>query len=65
MHRSVYRRFDLKAVQVYDRLSRYRPATLSTHNDFKAFFGPSAPFPANSEHSATAVAGEPPPLPAA
>src|SRR5260370_12008281 len=36
MHRSVYRRFDLKAVQIYDKMTRYRPETLSTHDDFKA-----------------------------
>jgi hypothetical protein len=63
MHRSVYRRFDLKAVQIYDTMSRYRPETLSTHGDFKSSYGPAAPFPAESERAATAVAGEPPPLP--
>lgn len=65
MHRSVYRRFDLEAAQVYDKMSRYRPETLSTHDDLKSFYGPAAPFPAKSEQTATATAGEPPPLPAA
>ena len=65
MHRSVYKRFDLEVVQVHDRLSRYRPETLATHDDFKASYTPAAPFPAASEHSAKALAGEPPPLPSA
>jgi hypothetical protein len=63
MHRSVYRRFDLAAVHVYDKMSRYRPETLSTHDDLKSFYAPAAPFPATSEQIATATAGEPPPLP--
>jgi uncharacterized protein (DUF2235 family) len=65
IHRSVYRRFDLKDVQIYDKMIRYRPETLSTHDDFKGSYGAAAPFPATSEQSATAVAGEPPPLPPA
>lgn len=63
MHRSVYRRFDLRAVQVYDRRCPYRPETLQDHDDFKRFCQPGAQFPAISMDVATAVAGEPPAWP--
>jgi T6SS, Phospholipase effector Tle1-like, catalytic domain len=43
VHRSVYRRFDLKAVQVYDVMIPYRPATLRTHKDFEAYYKQGAP----------------------
>ncbi len=61
MHRSVYERFDLDAVQVYDELVPYRPTTLATHNDFAAYYKAGAPFPAQSLKSATALADEPRP----
>lgn len=64
MHRSVYHRFDERAVQVYDELTRYRPKTLMDHIDFKNFYPPGAPFPATSLASATKDAGDPPKLPA-
>jgi hypothetical protein len=59
MHRSVYERFDLRTVQVYDELTPYRPTTLTKHNDFAAFYEPGAQFPAQSLQSATALAEEP------
>jgi hypothetical protein len=62
IHRTVYERFDLDAVQIYDERSRYWPTTLSTHNDFVAFYKPGAPFPAQSFKSQTAMADEPPPV---
>ena len=64
MHRSVYHRYDERAVQVYDEFTRYRPKTLMDHIDFKDFYSPGAPFPATSYASATKVAGDPPKLPA-
>jgi uncharacterized protein (DUF2235 family) len=63
MHRSVYRRFDLPAVQVYDRRCPYRPETLQDHDDFKRFCQPGAEFPAKSTDGATVVAGDPPAWP--
>jgi hypothetical protein len=59
MHQTVYERFDLTAVQVYDELVRYRPVTLAKHHDFARFYVPGAEFPAKSLESATAVAEEP------
>jgi uncharacterized protein (DUF2235 family) len=59
MHRSVYERFDLEAVPIYDEFSPYRPTVLAKHNDFSAYYQPSAPFPAKSLLSATALADEP------
>jgi hypothetical protein len=59
MHRSVYQRFDLRAVQVYDELIPYRPTTLANHNDFAACYKLGAPFPAQSLQSATSLAEEP------
>jgi Uncharacterized alpha/beta hydrolase domain (DUF2235) len=61
MHRTVYERFDLPAVQVYDELIPYRPVTLAKHDDFARFYIPGAEFPAKSLESATAVAEEPGP----
>jgi hypothetical protein len=60
MHRSVYRRFDERAVQVYDSMTRYRPKTLAIHVDFESYYGPGAAFPATSLATATTVAGKPP-----
>jgi hypothetical protein len=60
VHQSVYRRFDLKAVQVYDVMIPYRPATLGTHKDFEAYYKQGAPFPADSLETGTEMAGEPP-----
>ena len=60
MHRSVYRRFDERAVQVYDSMTRYRPETLAIHVDFESYYEPGAAFPATSLATATTVAGEPP-----
>jgi hypothetical protein len=60
MHRSVYRRFDERAVQVYDSMTRYRPQTLAIHVDFESYYEPGAAFPATSLATATTVAGEPP-----
>jgi uncharacterized protein (DUF2235 family) len=60
VHRSVYHRFDLKAVQVYDVMIPYRPETLRTHKDFEPYYRPGAPFPANSLETGTEMAGEPP-----
>lgn len=59
MHRSVYERFDLEAVPVYDIRGPYRPETLSTHVDFARFYSPGAPFPASSLQSATEMADDP------
>jgi uncharacterized protein (DUF2235 family) len=59
MHRSVYRRFDLKEVLLYDRLEPYRPNTLKTHVDFARYYEHGAPFPADSAQHATTDAEEP------
>ena len=59
MHRSVYERFDSRAVQVYDELVPYRPLTLATHHDFAAYYQPGAQFPSESLQSATALSDEP------
>jgi Uncharacterized alpha/beta hydrolase domain (DUF2235) len=59
MHRSVYARFDLPAVQIYDRLSPYRPETLRTHIDFARYYEPGSIFPATSALDATTAAEEP------
>jgi uncharacterized protein (DUF2235 family) len=59
MHPSVYQRFDLDAVPVYDVVRPYRPDTLSTHVDFARFYGTGTPFPANSMKYATALADDP------
>ena len=59
MHRSVYERFDLKAVQVYDQRIPYRPNTLARHVDFARYYGGS-PFPADSLGCQTAMSEEPP-----
>jgi hypothetical protein len=59
MHRSVYERFDLKAVPVYDRMRAYRPQTLSSHSDFARHYLTDAPSPANSLNEATAMADDP------
>jgi hypothetical protein len=58
MHRTVYERFDLPTVQLYDEMGPYRPITLAQHNDFTCFYGVGAPFPARSLESATALADE-------
>jgi hypothetical protein len=63
MHAGVYRRFDSHDVRLTDVFGRYRPSTLETHDDFKRFYDPAAPFPANSGQGATATAEEPPALP--
>jgi uncharacterized protein (DUF2235 family) len=60
VHRSVHRRFDLEAVQVYDVVRPYRPETLRTHKDFEAYYKPGATFPAGSLETGTEMAGEPP-----
>jgi uncharacterized protein (DUF2235 family) len=59
MHRSVYERFDLKAVPVYDRMRAYRPQTLSYHSDFARYYLTDAPSSANSLNEATAMADDP------
>jgi hypothetical protein len=59
MHRSVYRRFDLREVLLYDHLGAYRPNTLKTHIDFAQYYEQDAPFPADSTQHATADAEEP------
>jgi uncharacterized protein (DUF2235 family) len=59
-HRSVYRRFDLRTVRVYDIMRPYRPDTLSNHKDFEAYYQPDAPFPANSLETGNEMAEEPP-----
>jgi uncharacterized protein (DUF2235 family) len=41
MHRSVYERFDLDEVPIYDAMQKYRPVTLSNHLDFKDAYGKS------------------------
>jgi uncharacterized protein (DUF2235 family) len=35
MHRSVYERFDMDEVPIYDAMKKYRPVTLANHVDFK------------------------------
>lgn len=59
MHRSVYERFDLPEVQLYDHLGPYRPETLREHVDFAPFYGEGAPFPATSGRDPKAMAGKP------
>ena len=59
VHLSVYNRFDLEAVQIYDQLVPYRPNTLRTHADFAKYYEQGAPFPATSTQHATADAEEP------
>jgi uncharacterized protein (DUF2235 family) len=60
IHSSVYKRFDLPEVQVYDRLKPYRPSVLRNHVDFERYYEPGATFPADSFQHATATAAEPP-----
>ena len=60
VHRSVYRRFDRKAIQAYDVMTPYRPDTLANHKDFEPYYEPEAPFPANSLETGTEMAEEPP-----
>jgi hypothetical protein len=60
VHRSVYRRFDLPAVQVYDVRKPYRPETLAQHKDFAAYYLPDSPFPATSHETGTEMAEAPP-----
>jgi T6SS, Phospholipase effector Tle1-like, catalytic domain len=59
VHSSVYERFDLPAVQVYDVLEPYRPETLRDHVDFAPYYVKEAISPANSAKNATAMAAEP------
>ena len=59
MHRSVYQRFDLNAVPVYDEMRAYRPETLSSHSDFAYYYRAGAPFPASSLEGASAMADDP------
>ena len=59
MHRTVYRRFDLKEVLLYDHRGPYRPNTLKTHIDFARYYEQDALFPADSAQHATADAEEP------
>jgi hypothetical protein len=58
MHRSVYDRFDLRAVQLYDHMGPYRPETLRNHVDFAEYYKEGAPFPATSGKDAKAVAAD-------
>jgi len=60
VHRSVYRRFDLRAVQVYDVMRPYRPNALAKHKDFEPYYQPDAAFPADSLETGTEMAEEPP-----
>jgi hypothetical protein len=60
VHRSVYRRFDREAVQVYDVMTSYRPTTLARHKDFAPYYAATAPFPATSEQTGTEMAEAPP-----
>lgn len=60
MHRSVYQRFDLSEVQLYDHMAPYRPETLRNHVDFAAYYKDGAPFPAASGKDPKAVAADPP-----
>jgi len=58
MHRSVYDRFDLRAVQLYDHMRPYRPETLRNHVDFAEYYKDGAPFPATSGRDPKAVAAD-------
>jgi uncharacterized protein (DUF2235 family) len=58
MHRSVYDRFDLRAVQLYDHTGPYRPETLRNHVDFAEYYKDGAPFPATSGKDPKAVAAD-------
>ena len=58
MHRSVYERFDLPAVQLYDHMGSYRPETLRDHVDFAEYYKDGAPFPAASGRDPKAVAAD-------
>jgi hypothetical protein len=60
VHRSVYRRFDLPAVQVYDVRKPYRPDTLAKHKDFAPYYLLGSPFPATSHETGTEMAEAPP-----
>jgi uncharacterized protein (DUF2235 family) len=53
MHRSVYERFDLDAVPIYDAMRPYRPVTLANHLDFKDAYGKPG---AKSDESRAAMA---------
>jgi uncharacterized protein (DUF2235 family) len=59
MHRSVYKRFDLARVQVFDRLTLYRPEPLGGHVDFARFYPNDAPTPACSADNPKCDAAEP------
>jgi hypothetical protein len=56
MRRWVYRRFDERAVRVYDSMTRNRPETLALHVDFESYCEPGATFRATSLATATTVA---------
>ncbi len=56
MHRSVYERFDLPEVLLYDRMGPYRPETLRNHIDFARYYEDGAPFPAASCANPTCIA---------
>jgi uncharacterized protein (DUF2235 family) len=58
MHRSVYKRFDLADVQVYDLRAPYRPDTLQNHVDFMKYYEPNATFPADSSRHMTTDAAQ-------
>ena len=64
IHNGVYRRFDDEAVRLPDGFGRYRPTSLSKHEDFARFWLSDAPFPADSCDGQKNLAGEPPKFPA-
>ena len=43
MHRSVYQRFEVGPVLLYDRIDDYRPDNMRVHVDFMHYFGSGAP----------------------
>ena len=59
MHPSVYERFDLKAVPVYDEMRPYRPHTLASHSDFSRYYLGDTASSADSLQKATAMANDP------
>jgi uncharacterized protein (DUF2235 family) len=57
IHRSVYKRFDLNDVLLYDHYASYRPEALRRHQDFVSYY--TADGPACSTNGSTCVAREP------
>jgi uncharacterized protein (DUF2235 family) len=59
IHRSVYERFDLNEVFLFDNYGPYRPEALREHKDFAAYYVAGGAFPACSLKQSSCVAREP------